>query len=254
MKQAVLCQAIQYLRQHLTALLVLLLSGSTVLAAPLTVSWRNKPPYHYMENGEERGFLLERSRLVFALAGIEAEFVQMPTLRIWQSFNARQSNLCSIGWYRLPERENLVQYSAALHTDPPQLVIAAPSAQAAVRAHASLASLLQDKNLLLGLAEGVSYGSELDALLTRATLKIERRNAEPLALLRMLALDRFSIMLADREDWNYLRRNESGLDKLGVFEFADMPRGLQRHIVCSKDVSPLVMEKINRAISQLPRY
>lgn len=226
-------------------------SAPTAKAEKIIVGWRNKPPYHYLENGGEHGFLLERSKQVFAHAGVEAEHVEMPSKRIWQNFSTGMHNFCSIGWYRLPERESLVNFSLPFHIDRPHTVVSGPAALAAVKAHTSLSSLLQDKSLSLGVVDGVSYGPELDAMMAHAANKIEKRTVEPLKIMRMAAADRFSFVIIDREDWEWSHTHEEGLGKLHNIDFADIPPGLTRYIVCSKDVSHDTMARLNRVIESL---
>ncbi|WP_431476560.1 hypothetical protein [Massilia eburnea] len=91
-------------------------AGSTASAlaqAPLTVAWRDKPPYYYLdENKVAKGFMLDRARQVFAAAGVPAVFVNEPQKRIWANFSHGTPNYCSISWYlRLPEREAVAQFS-----------------------------------------------------------------------------------------------------------------------------------------------
>lgn len=239
------------LKLRCLALIPILAFGLDAKPAPFTVSWRNKPPYHYLENGKDKGFLLERSKQVFAMAGIEAEHVEMPTKRILQNFNNGTLNFCSIGWYYLPEREALFQYSKPLHIDPPRTVIVGPAALAAVKAHGSLASLLQDGKLSMGIMDGVSYGQKLDTLFAVAANRIEKPTVEPFRFMHMAAANRFSFALIDREDWDWFRTHEKGLGELRNLDFADMPGGIARYLVCSKDVSPEHMGKLNRAIASL---
>jgi len=66
--------------------------------APLTVAWREKPPYYYFDNGVAKGFMLERAKQVFAAAGVPARFVNEPQKRIWANFSHGTQNYCSISW------------------------------------------------------------------------------------------------------------------------------------------------------------
>jgi polar amino acid transport system substrate-binding protein len=222
-----------------------------VFAAPpaITVAWRDKPPYHFVEHGEEKGFLLERSRKIFELAKINATFVREPSKRIWANFQNGARNYCSIGWYFLPERLPFVQYSAPMHIDEPHLILVAQPSVAAVSAHASLKSLLADKSLTLGVIDGVSYGIGIDALIQASHNQVLRRVVEPGAMVRMLAAGRASFMFIDREDYNHLVQADPVVKQVVRREFTDMPPGLQRYVVCSKDVAPMVIARINRAIS-----
>jgi polar amino acid transport system substrate-binding protein len=217
--------------------------------APITVAWRDKPPYHYTADGRERGFLLARAQQVFAAAGVENRFVTEPAKRIWANFHGGKPNYCSIGWYRLPERERVAQYSAPFHLDLPHTVLVAPGAQA--RGHATLASLLGDMRLSIGVVDGVSYGPEIDALIARGANQVVRRTVEPTAMMRMLGVGRASFMLLDQEDWEYYRRRDASLRNTVRRDFPDMPAGLTRYIVCSRDVAPDVMARLNRAIDRV---
>ncbi|MES2821469.1 MAG: transporter substrate-binding domain-containing protein [Pseudomonadota bacterium] len=223
---------------------------------PITVAWRNKAPYHYMENGVEHGFLLERAKGLFAAAGVPAVFIEQPSKRIWHSFEQGKQAYCSIGWYRLPERERLAQFSLAFHVDPPHLLLVGSAALATIRSHASFAALLADNSLTLGVVDGVSYGPALDRLIQHSTNRIERATVEPASMMRMVAANRVAYMLADQADWQYQRSRQHDWAGIAEYHFNDMPPGLERFIVCSKDVSADAMARLNQAITELamPAY
>ena len=225
------------------------LAGLAVASPPITVAWRDKPPYHYTEHGAAKGFLLQRAQEVFARAGIEAHFINEPQKRIWANFAHGATNYCSLSWYDLPERQKVAQFSLPIQIDQPHTVLVAPDAVERVKAHATLASLLADPALTLGAVDGVSYGSELDAMIAHSTNQVMRRTVEATNMMRMLALSRASFMFADRADWDYYRQNQPALRVIGQQEFPDMPQGMKRHIACSKDVSADIMGRINAAIS-----
>ncbi len=219
---------------------------------PLTVAWRNKAPYHYIEQGVEQGFLLERARHIFAAAGIATQFVQQPAKRIWHSFEQGAQGYCSFGWYRLPERERIAQFSQPFHSDPPHIALVNTAALPAIRAHGSFANLLGDPRITLGLVDGVSYGANLDRLIAASHNRIEHATVDPMVMMHMVAAHRVDYMLADRADWDYLRQHEGNLDTITEQHFDDLPSGLQRYIICSKDVAPELMNRINQAIKHNP--
>lgn len=214
----------------------------------VTVAWRDKPPYHYLDHEVGRGFLLTRTQAVFDAAGIPTRFVLEPQKRIWANFSHGATNYCSFSWYRLPERETVAQFTLPIHIDPPQSVLAAPAAVARVRAHTTLSALLADPTLTLGVVDGVSYGPELDALIAHSGNMVMRRTVDTTSMVRMLAVGRASFMFVDREDWEYFIRREPTLQATVRLEFPDMPPGLKRHIACSLDVAPAVMDRLNQAI------
>lgn len=229
------------------------MAAATPQKAAITVAWRDKPPYHFAEQGRDQGFLLKRTKDIFAAARVPAQFVEQPQKRVWANFEHGASNYCSISWYRLPEREAIAQFSHPIHTDAPHVVLASPAAVQQVQAHATLASLLSDRRLTLGLLDGVSYGAKLDAMIEASESRVMRRTVSVSGMLRMLGAGRVSYMLVDREDWHYFRKHEPNLPPSMLREFSDMPAGLDRHLVCSRDVAPAVMSKLNRAINTVGR-
>lgn len=231
-----------------------LCAGTSVAACAqgeLTVSWREKAPYYYLDNGVAKGFMLDRARQVFAAAGVPARFVNEPQKRIWANFAHGLPNYCSISWYRLPEREAVAQYSVAVHTDQPHAILAVPAVAARIKAHGNLKSLLADKSLTLAVIDGVSYGPGLDPLIAASENRIMRRTVETAAMFRMVALGRADYLFVDREDWNHLRQRIPELKPLVLIDFPDMPPGLKRYFVCSRDVPAETMERLNRAIAGL---
>ncbi|NRR30633.1 transporter substrate-binding domain-containing protein [Oxalobacteraceae bacterium] len=241
--------ALTFPASHCCLGLLLAIAGSAWAGPVLTVAWRDKPPYHYLEKEIPTGFLLDRSQRIFSAAGIPVRFVSEPQKRIWANFEHGARNYCSISWYRLPEREALAQYSLPIHTDPPHSILIAPGALSQVKAHATLASLLADSSLTLGVVDGVSYGHDIDSMIARSGNQIMRRTVDVNSMIRMLSVGRASYMFVDREDWAFLSKREPQLRAATRHDFPDMPPGLKRHIVCSKDVPAATMSKINQAIS-----
>jgi uncharacterized protein (TIGR02285 family) len=235
-------------RGSILAAAVLLCCTARSEPQALTVAWRDKPPYHYTEAGVGKGFLLERARQIFATAGVPARFVGEPQKRIWAKFAHGATNYCSISWYKLPEREALAQYSMPFHEDLPHTILIAPGSVAQVKSHATLAALLADPALTLGVVDGVSYGPELDRMIKTSQNRVMGRTVDTTLMIRMLSSDRASYMFVDREDWEHYRHQ--GDRPLAVqYELPGMPSGLRRHIVCSKDVPQATMDKLNKAIA-----
>lgn len=229
------------------------LAGEFVHAQTLTVAWRNKPPHQYLENGVQKGILFELTQRVFAEAAIPANFVEEPAKRIWRNFNNDTHNYCSFGWYKNPERENLVQFSLPMYRDLPHTIVVGPSALAQVKTHRTLSEVLADNKLTLALVDGVSYGVELDAMLKIAKNKRIYSSATPKIMAGMIKANRASYMLIDRDDWDYLKSRDNSLDDNTQIDLPGMPQGIDRYIVCSKDVSAERMQKINEGLAKIKR-
>lgn len=225
--------------------------GRAQEAQALTLLYRDKPPYSYTENRQAQGLLIEQSRAVFGAAGIEFLPEEAPLKRIQLELQANERPLCSPGWYRLPEREAYARFSLPMSQDVPHLVLIGPRSAQAVRAHRSLASLLADTRLRMAVVDGISYGSELDALIRKQTPAPLRATLTPVQLTRMVAAGRADYMFMDREDYLWLTRHGEVSRKLESLKFPDMPAGLQRHLMCSKKTPDATMQAIDTAIRAL---
>ncbi|MFZ6801654.1 transporter substrate-binding domain-containing protein [Undibacterium sp. Di24W] len=116
-------------------------------AETITVAWRQKPPQQYIENGKEKGALLDLAKQVFADAKLNARFVEAPAKRIWHNFSNGTTSYCSFGWYKISGREAIVQFSQSFHKDPPHTLIVGAKALSKVQPHKTLINLLQDPQL-----------------------------------------------------------------------------------------------------------
>jgi polar amino acid transport system substrate-binding protein len=172
---------------HCLACCLLAWSSPAALGQEITVSWRDKPPYHYVDGEQGRGFLLARGKRVFAAAGVPAQFVMEPSKRIWASFQSGKTNYCSLGRYKMPERDAFAQYTRPIQVDPPQVLLVAEGALPKVKGYKSLAALLAEPGFELGLTDGTSLGPQLDALVAGSANTVTRRTVDASTLIRMVA-------------------------------------------------------------------
>lgn len=220
----------------------------------VAVAWRIKAPYQYIENGIEKGYLLEQTKQIFAQARIATQFKVEPSKRIWSNFAAGTKNYCSFDWFKNPERELMVQFSLSLHATPPYSVLIGPAATAQVSAHTHIRSLLADPGITLGVVDSVTYGPELDAMINASKNRIERNNVLPMIMARMVAADRASFMFIDKREWEYLKSTDKHLQHTTVIDLPGIPAGINSYIVCSKDLTPGQMRRINAAIQQIGKF
>lgn len=220
-------------------------------AESLLMVYTDKPPYSFLDKGVEKGFLLERTRRVLSRAGIESKFREMPPKRILLEIQNNEQAICSFGWYKLAEREKYAFFSAPLHQDRPQAVLAGRRSAAAVQRHATLKQLMADGTLILATADGFSYGQELDSMIAVFPGRIDRTVQTELQVARKIAAKRADFMFIDQEDYDYLIASDADFrsNDLVRIEYPDMPPGLKRYILCSQKVGADVMRRINASIA-----
>lgn len=240
---------------RLLALMSVLCAGAATARqdqAPLTIEYRDKPPYSYTEGGHPKGFLMERTTRLLKRAGIEARYTEMPVRRTMLHLQANQAPVCSPGLYKIPEREAFARFSLPIHRDKPHVVLSHADVAAQIRRMAHVSQLFTDPGLQPGLLDGVSYGQELDQFLAGAAKPPLRAQLTVLQLARMVGARRADYMLIDEEDLAWMRRDQDFAPLALVrIEFADMPRGQMRYLACSRQVSPQTMRRLNRAIHEL---
>lgn len=218
---------------------------------PLIILFRDKPPYSYIESGEQKGFLLDRMRRVLKLARIDAQFSDMPPKRIFSEIEENKQRICSFGWYKIPERERYAHFSQPLHQDRPHLLLAGEKSAPAIRRHLTLSSVMKDSRLRLAAADGVSYGPELDVMISSFPGKIDRALIPPLLVAKKIAAGRADFMFIDQEDYDYLVASTPEFRAAGLVpvSFQDTPPGLKRYVLCSRMVETETMNRIDAAIS-----
>lgn len=231
------------------ALLIGLLALPTMATQVVTVEYRDKPPYTYTEQGKPAGFLLTRTVDIFRRANLAVAFEEVPVKRIMADIQANQRPICSPGWYKLPEREVFARFSLPIHQDLPQVVLAAPHAVAAVRNHPTMKALFADSALTMGVVDGVSYGPELDAMIAALPKPAMRATVPPLQMAKMIAVGRADFMIIDQDDLSVIDQHHE-VSALGIVkvDFPDPPQGLKRYLICSKQVEPAAMAKLDEAI------
>lgn len=243
------------LRLRRTALLIagfaLALPGSA-RADPLLMAFRDKPPYSYVDRGVQKGFLLERVRQIMAEARVETVFRDLPPKRIFADLEGNAIRMCSFGWYKIPEREKFARFSQPIHQDRPHVILAGARSADRILTLKSLRALMADTALVLGVVDGVSYGTQIDAMIDAYRGPLERSLVAPLQLVRKLAANRFDFMFIDQEDFDFMLQSNPEIrkEKLARLDFNDMPAGLKRYILCSQQVSDDVMARINQAIAR----
>jgi polar amino acid transport system substrate-binding protein len=239
------------IRNWIISLMVL---GSSALAfgETLTISYIERKPYYFTENGQPAGTLLERVRAAAADAKIAHEFVPMAIPRIMNEVKSKTKAHCSVGWYRTPERVQFAQFSEPFARDEAFAILTRKDLASQVDAYPTLAALFANKNLTLGVASGFSYGEALDRMIREQKPKLVDTEPEHGKLITMLAKSRFSYMFVIPVELDSMLAGAH----LKPVDFhtrnmSDMPAGATRYLMCSPGVSKATMDGLNSSIKKL---
>lgn len=131
----------------------------------MTADW---PPYQYKEKGEFKGYGVELIRLIQSeLPQHSYRFSQSNYARIVHKFQ-RKDNVCAFGFLKTPEREKFAYYSIWDMITLPALIHMRTDTFNALGSpqRLSIRALIREKNGILGIQKGVSWGPEIDKILT----------------------------------------------------------------------------------------
>jgi polar amino acid transport system substrate-binding protein len=245
-------RSISTMNKVLLVLLQLLLPVS-VMAQPekIILSFIDRAPYYYLDEGNPRGFLLEWQIEVLERAGISYKLRQSTAKGILNRIRKNSSPICSIGWFKNPERQSYGNFTDAIYQNKP-LVILTRSKDGRFEKFSQVSDLFLDNNLILGVNRTFSYGQVVDALLEKIQPPLNEVDSLQKNLIHMLNKGRFDYMLIAPEEINSLLLNEDFDDSDFIIRDFGLPPGNKRYLFCSKKVPYSYIEKINGVIKIYP--
>ena len=220
--------------------------------APVTLHYSERPPYQYTAaDGRPAGLLIRLTAKVFDKAAIAVQWRSQPYNRSLMIIQANTGDDCSVGWFRTAEREAFAQFTLPIYRDRPQVALV--RADFPVVAGLSAAELLADPAARLLLKQSFVYGPYLDALIAkRPADSIQRVSVEVPTMLMMVRARRADVLILSVEEVEfYALQPDFPMQDFQVISFDDVPQGELRYLMCSQQVSPRLIKRINQAIGSL---
>ncbi len=176
----------------------------------------------------------------------------MPSNRLLREVMRRDDPFSTIGWFRTPEREAFGRFSRALYRDKPLALLARTTIKPLFKDYSTLAEVLSDSALTLGVISDFSYGPGVDAALAASNAPREVVVGGQSSLVKMLGAGRISYLLSAPEEIPVLIR-EAGLNEEDFFilPLEDLPRGNTRHFLYGSGVDPAWIARIDQAILEI---
>lgn len=217
----------------------------------LAICYFERPPFYVTgEDGAVGGLVGDRARRILTLAKLPHRFVNLPIRRGLELIR-RGEQVCGLGWFRLPQRESFANFSRPIYHDRSLVLAVRRERKASLPPRPRLADLLAG-GFRLVIQDGFTYGAWADERLAPHVSTVERQDVDELGLLRMVAAGRREGTLLGQEEAAYLLRHHPGLAaRLAMLPLADAPPGHPRYFMCSKEVPPEVLERLDRAILKL---
>ena len=239
--------------KKITLTTVLLVGLILSLAAQsVSLSYIDRAPYYYQENGVNKGFLLDRAEKILKEAGLTYTISALPPNRITAILETQQERHISIGWFKRPEREVFAQFSVPIYRNKPQALLVLKTRAAEFKAIPKFAEVAANPKYKMGAVDGFSYGGFFDPLIATMGARVEKGNVTPSQNVAKLQAKRFDFLVLDQEEASY-QILQAGLKEADfeVVTFSDVPEGNLRYLWCSKNITAAEMTKINAAIVKL---
>jgi polar amino acid transport system substrate-binding protein len=218
----------------------------------VTLHYYERPPFTVVDaQGHVGGSVGDRAERIFARAGIAVRWVKTPVHRTLPLLRANRGKDCSAGWYRTGEREQYLRYSLPFFRDQPPAALIRRDYP--VPDHIALRDFLTRPDLRLAVRIDTAYGATIDGLIAAMPKEnVAMLSGEYSAMVKMVHAGRSdALILAVEEIEPLVRAAELPMADFRVLRFPDVPLLETRHIVCSRQVAPVAMMRLDKAIREL---
>jgi uncharacterized protein (TIGR02285 family) len=218
--------------------------------SPIQLYYYERAPYAVKDNqGEVIGLCATPAARAFKKAGIPFQWKSMPFKRQLVTIKHNKRMACGIGWFKNPERETFARFTDAIYQDKPAITISRKGNQALAR-HNDLHTLFKDKNVKLLVKDGFSYGAYIDGLIKKYDPEVVVvATSTNIQMLQMVLAGRADYYFTSKEEAEHIIRNAGySVSKFQLQHYSDMPAGNRRYITCSRQVSPEIIDLLNRAL------
>lgn len=227
-------------------------TGRSYTAPPIILAYHERPPYYV--TGEDNlltGLVGGPARTAFQRSGLQFSIQRMPPGRQLNSIQNNTERICAVGWFKTPEREHYARFTWPLYQD--------KSSSMLTRADIELSSpnptiheVFATADLRLLTKQGYSYGEYIDSALQQTPPAIVTTNGSTGKMLEMIAAGKadYAVMATEEAEDAIVT---SGMPEIfRLVELRDVPQGNKRHIMCSRQVEPEEISRLNSAIPQIP--
>ncbi len=217
-------------------------------SAIVRLHFTDRPPYSVPTNdGNAKGLYADPSSAAFKKAGVPFKWEQTPYNRqqtlLKENKNPGQDMHCAIGYFRTPEREVYAKFTEAVYRSKPMVAIA----NLQLKEVPTFEQMLKQYTIVV--KESYSYGADVDAMIKQLKPKQVVTPGQPSQVYQMIVGGRADYMIASQEEVDYyVQTGVVDATKVKILVFPDMPRGLYRHIICSKSVSDDIINRLNKVI------
>jgi polar amino acid transport system substrate-binding protein len=216
----------------------------------ITVCYVDRYPYHYSTDGIIRGLVAEPADYALKKSSLSYRWQEMPAKRMMIIAKENKEKMAMVGWFKNPEREKIYKFSIPVYQDKTFLIIAKKGNEN-LKKNKSFKALLADRNLILLVKDGYSYGIVFDNLIKEKQTNTYKVTVDMIKMVQMINAGRGDYMFSNQEEGEYLIKS-AGIprENLIVKSYPDSPRGEYRYILFSRLVSEDEIKTINSYIKE----
>jgi polar amino acid transport system substrate-binding protein len=235
------------------SVLIIFIAENLFAGEPLKIYYFERVPYHFTDsNLNARGIIVERTIRICYKANIECRFFSIPTKRIFTYL--KQKNLaCSIGWYYTEKRSKIFKYTLPMFRSKAIVAVINKNKWTEDTYKCPIDKLFKS-HLTLGLISGFKYGSIIEHKLVEYKNKINlmRFNVSIEKIIKLTAIGRVDYTFVSEDNVDYfLKTNKKMAKNLIIVHIKEIKQGKKRYMMCSKNISDRIIEKLNSAIKNL---
>jgi uncharacterized protein (TIGR02285 family) len=236
------------MRRAVFAACLLLASPTTSAEEVIHVAYSERPPYIVtLPDGSLGGLTGTPATAAFKTAGIPVQWHKVPTNRQLMMVKDRASPSCAIGWFNTPERRQYGKFTKPIYRDRSWVVLS--NAAFAARNIGSLDELARQHDARVLVKDNYSYGN-LDAFMAHWQPVKAISTASTLKMLQSVNTGMVDLMFVAEDEGRYIMEHHAAQHpKLRLLALKDMPPGMERHIMCGKNVPDEVIARLNQAIT-----
>lgn len=231
------------------------LAASLMLALPFSraeelihLTYSERPPYMVQqEDGAVSGLTGAPAAAAFKAANIPVQWHKVPTNRQLFMVKDHSSLSCAIGWFATPERQQYAKFTKPIYRD--RTWVALSNATFGARNITSLEELAHHSDARVLIKENYSYGG-LDDFMKQWRPVTAISTATTIKMVQSVSTGMVDLMFVSEDEGHYIIKEMGArMPTLRLLQFKDMPRGLERHIMCGKNVPDEVIARLNKAIT-----
>lgn len=209
-----------------------------------------RPPFIVpTEGGSVAGSVASPTVNAFIQSGVPFKLIETPPSRQLIVISNNEGSDCAIGWLRNSEREKFARFSGPIYHNRPWVVVA--NRKAALDPHRNLDEWMKNRNLRLLVTDLYSYGPYIDQKIQTHNPPKYSTTTDAPQLMRLIQSGRADYMFTSEEEAAYLIGTAKAQGDVSILYFREIPKSAPRHIMCSKNVSPETIAKLNKSLSKI---